>query len=158
MIKPLNLELKIILYIITYGIYYYAVSDLVIFIEEKHKLKKIQKLFLELIYLISQIYITYRFCYRLDDGYIPIYFLLFIVIGFLLYYLLMKDGFNFIIKKIDFLIIKIVPKIKHLFYSPSIVKLIKNKVKNILQKSKNKKLKKKVSKNQNTWHAYSNLV
>ena len=150
MIKPLNLELKIIIYIITYGIYYYAVSDLVIFIEEKHQLKKIPKL--------SQIYVTYRFCYRLDDGYIPIYFLLFIVIGFLLYYLLMKESFNFIIKKIDALFLKIISKIKHLFYSPSIVKIMKNKIKNILQKIKNKKLKKKVSKNQNTWHAYSNLV
>ena len=74
MIKPLNVELKILVYIIIYGIYYFAVSDLLVYIIEHKKRKKFSKVLIEILYLLSQIYITYDFCYKLDGGYIPVYF------------------------------------------------------------------------------------
>ena len=79
MIKPLNLELKILVYILIYGIYYFAVSDILIYIVDKKKNNKVFKLIVEIIYLVSQLYLSYDFCYKLDDGYIPVYFLLFII-------------------------------------------------------------------------------
>lgn len=139
MIKPLNVEFKILVYILIYGIYYFAVSDVLVYIVEKKKRKKIFKIIIEIIYLLSQIYITYDFCYKLDDGYIPIYFLLFIVIGFLLYYLFMREYF---IKCLDFInkiLNKVIPYFKHLFYSKTLFKV---KFKKIFKKRK--------IKNQNT--------
>lgn len=139
MIKPLNVELKILVYILIYGIYYFAVSDVLVYVVEKKKRKKIFKVIIEVIYLISQLYITYDFCYKLDDGYIPIYFLFFIVIGFLLYYLFMREYF---IKCLDFIgkiLNKIIPYFKHLFYSNTLFKV---KFKKIFKKRK--------IKNQNT--------
>ncbi len=135
MIKPLNIELKILVYILIYGIYYFAVSDILVYIVEKKKRNKIFKLIIEIIYLISQLYITYDFCYKLDDGYIPIYFLLFIIIGFLLYYLFMREYF---IKCLDFInkiLNKVIPYFKHLFYSKTLFKV---KFKKIFKKRKNK--------------------
>ena len=139
MIKPLNIEFKILVYIIIFGIYYFAVSDILIYIIEKRKRNKIFKVILEIFYLISQVYIAYDFCYKLDDGYIPIYFLLFISIGFLLYYLFMREYF---IKCLDFIskiFNKITPYFKHMFYSKT---LFKNRFKKIFKKCK--------TKNQNT--------
>lgn len=147
MIKPLNVELKILVYIIIYGIYYFAVSDLLVYIIEHKKRKKFSKVLIEILYLLSQIYITYDFCYKLDGGYIPVYFLLFIIIGFLLYYLFMREYF---IKCLDFankLIIKIKPYFVHLFYSTTLCKI---KLKNIFKKRKKR--------NQNTWHDIRYLV
>lgn len=135
MIKPLNVELKILVYILVYGIYYFAVSDVLVYIVEKKKRNKVFKLIIEIVYLLSQLYITYDFCYKLDDGYIPIYFLLFIIIGFLLYYLFMREYF---IKCLDFIskmLNKVIPYFKHLFYSKTLFKV---KFKKIFKKRKNK--------------------
>ena len=87
MIKTLDVELKILVYILSFGIYYFAASDLLIYIVDRKKQKKLVKILFEIIYLISQVYITFNFCYNLDNGYIPIYFMIFIIIGFMLYYL-----------------------------------------------------------------------
>ena len=122
-----------------FGIYYFAVSDILIFIIEKKKRNKFFKVFLEIIYLVSQIYTSYDFCYKLDDGYIPIYYLLFIIIGFLLYYLFMRDYFIKCLEFISRILNKIIPRFKHLIYSKT---LFKNRFKKIFKKSK--------SKNQNT--------
>ncbi len=148
MIRPLNVEIKIIVYIIAYGIYYFAVSDFIIYLEDHYKLKKIPKLILEFIYLIMQIFITYNFCYKLESGYIPIYFLLFIIIGFLLYYLFMREYFIKTLKIISKYLAKgfnyLKPVLKHLLYSTTIIKkisiLIKEKItklKLVFKKEKN---------------------
>ena len=41
MIKPLNIEFKILIYIIAFGIYYFSVSDILIYIIDKKDRKKI---------------------------------------------------------------------------------------------------------------------
>lgn len=138
MITKLDVELKVLIYIIIYGIYYFASSDVLIYIINKLK-KKVVIIISEVLYLIIQIYITYNFCYKLEDGYIPIYFMLFIVIGFLLYFLFMRDYF---IKCLDFIGViytKIKPFFIHLFFS-----------KTIFKKRKIKFFKKGARKNQNT--------
>ncbi|MBR2138280.1 MAG: hypothetical protein IJ966_03150 [Bacilli bacterium] len=147
MIKTLDIEFKILVYIIAFGIYYFAVSDVLLYIVEKKKNKKIYKILLEVVYLISQVYITYNFCYRLENGYIPIYFLLFIIIGFLLYYLFMRTYF---IKCLDFisnLLIKVKPLLLHLLYSATI---FKKKIKIRKRKQKQKRNKNVNSVSQNT--------
>lgn len=134
MIKPLTIELKILIYIIAYGIYYFAISDLIIFLEEKLHFKKINKIIIEFAYLVTQIFITYNFCYKLDSGYLPIYFLLFIIIGFLLYYLFMRDYFLKILTLIIKIIFKFTPSFKHLIYSNTLIKKIFSKLKHMLIK------------------------
>ena len=42
MIKPLNLELKILVYILSFGIYYFAASDILIYIVDKKKNNKVK--------------------------------------------------------------------------------------------------------------------
>ena len=111
MITKLDVELKILIYIIAYGIYYFASSDVLIYIINKIK-KKIVVIIFEVLYLIIQIYITYNFCYKLENGYIPIYFMLFI----------MREYFN---KCLDFICIfinKIKPIFAHLFFSKTLFK------------------------------------
>ena len=66
MITKLDVELKILIYIIAYGIYYFASSDVLIYIINKIK-KKIVVIIFEVLYLIIQIYITYNFCYKLGQ-------------------------------------------------------------------------------------------
>lgn len=137
MIKELDVELKVLIYIIAYGIYYFSSSDLLIYILNKFK-NKIVGVLLEVLYLFVQVFVTYNFCYKLENGYIPIYFMLFIIIGFLLYYLFMREYFN---KCLDFIykfIIKIKPFFSHLFYSPTI---FKNGFKKIFRKKRKKKSK-----------------
>lgn len=150
MIRPLNLELRILLYIISFGIYYFSFTDLVIFIEEKYKLNKIFKTILEIIYLILQVFLTYNFCYNLDYGYIPIYFMLFIIIGFLIYYLFIKDSFIKTLNYLSKIISKITPLFIHLWYSKSIFKTIKITFKKWYLKIKKLFFKKSKKKNQNT--------
>lgn len=132
MIRPLNVEIKILVYIIAYGIYYFAASDVIIYLEERYHFKKVPKLILEFIYLIVQIFLTYNFCYKLESGYIPIYFLLFIIIGFLLYYLFMRDYFIKTLNMGSKLLTKLKPILNHLFYSVTIIKkftsLVKSKI------------------------------
>lgn len=153
MIKPLTVELKILIYIIAYGVYYFAISDLLIFLEEKLHFKKIKKIFVEFIYLITQIFITYNFCYKLDSGYLPIYFLLFIIIGFLLYYLFMRDYYIKTLTVIIKIIFKITPFLNHLIYSKTLIKKIFSKLKHVLIKFRiflRKKTNNINNKNQNT--------
>jgi hypothetical protein len=147
MIKTLDVELKILVYILSFGIYYFAASDLLIYIVDRNKKKKIVKILFEIIYLISQVYITFNFCYNLDNGYIPIYFMIFIIIGFMLYYLFMR---NYFIKCLDFVFKiydKITPKFIHLLYS---VTLFKNKIKSSKLRGKLKRKKNINSMSQNT--------
>ena len=147
MIKTLDIEFKILVYIIAFGIYYFAVSDILLYIVEKKKKNKIFKILFEVIYLISQVYITYNFCYRLENGYIPIYFLLFIIIGFLLYYLFMRTYFMKCLDFINNLLEKTKPLLHHLFYS---VTLFKKKIKFKKRKQKQKRNKNINSVSQNT--------
>lgn len=87
MIYTLREEIHIIILLVIYGIYissYYDVVTLTILGIKN----KITKIIIEILLCIFQIYLSYLFIFKIQDGYIPIYFLLFILVGVLIYYFL----------------------------------------------------------------------
>ncbi len=125
-------EVYVLLYFISFGIYLFSTMDLVEYISNNIK-KKVLKVIVIIIYWIIQIYITFIFSYHLLDGYLPIYFLLFIVMGYYLYYHFFKKKFLKIIN-IGYLIIKKLSKILKKLLVPFIYsKVFWNKIKLILK-------------------------
>lgn len=91
MIHPLKEEIYIIIYLVAYGIYLISTYDVILFCINKANWSKIIKVIIEILYCIIQLVITYFFSYKLATGYIPIYFIVFLIIGFTIYiYLLRK--------------------------------------------------------------------
>lgn len=144
-------EVYIICYLIFFGIYLFSTLDIITIIYEKFKNKPL-KIIIQIIFWLCQIYITFIFSYHLMDGYVPIYFILFILMGYLIYHKLCQKHFIKLIKlllkeikKIFSLIIKI---IKPLIYSKPLLNFIKNffkREKNIIKKQLFTKNKKKIN-------------
>lgn len=81
-------EIRVIIYLIGYGIFIISTYDTIYLITKK--INKILKVIIYSIYIISIVYFTYEFSYVLANGYIPIHFILFLISGFLIYYLIRK--------------------------------------------------------------------
>lgn len=77
-------EVYIIILLIIYGIYLANYIDILNIILLKIK-NKVTKIIVEGILSFTQIYVAYIFMYKIADGYIPIYFLLFVILGIILY-------------------------------------------------------------------------
>ena len=119
-------EIRIIVYLIGYGIFIISTYDTLFLITEK--INKIIKTIISFVYIITIVYFTYEFSYVLSNGYIPIHFILFLIIGFLIYYLIRKkyiEGllimYSFL-KKIKKPIIKL---IIFLCYPKEVISIIK---------------------------------
>ena len=132
-------EFYILIYLILFGIYIFSSIDLIDLISQKIK-NKVLRIILIIIFTLMQIYITFIFSYNLMDGYVPIYFFIFIYIGFVIYIKLFKKYFITIISNIYnvliFIIKRIIKLIKPFIYSKTIKKIIKRERKII----KNKKI------------------
>lgn len=147
MIHTLNEELYIIIYLIVFGLYISSTYDAFVIILKEAKTKKIINILLQLFFCILQLTITYFFTYKLAAGYIPIYFILFVVAGALIYYLICRKTLAWTISKFIKLCKKlnINEKIKSLFYSQTVIKKINQGI--IKIKTRPKKEKKKSKKN-----------
>lgn len=132
-------EIYILIYLILFGIYIFSSIDLIDLISQKIK-NKVLRITLNILFTLIQIYITFTFSYNLMDGYVPIYFFIFIYIGFVIYIKLFKKYFITIITNIYnvliFIIKRIIKLIKPFIYSKTIMKFIKREIKII----KNKKI------------------
>ena len=84
MMYTLKEEVYIIILLIIYGIYLANYIDILNIILLKIK-NKVTKIIVEGILSFTQIYVAYIFMYKIADGYIPIYFLLFVILGIILY-------------------------------------------------------------------------
>lgn len=81
-------EIRIMFYLISFGIFCISSYDLIMMIvDEKSKTKNI----ILVIYSVMLLYITIKFSYKLASGYVPIHFILFMVIGFLIYITIRKS-------------------------------------------------------------------
>ena len=81
-------EIRIMFYLISFGIFCISIYDLIMMIvDEKPKTKNI----ILVIYSVMLLYITIKFSYKLASGYVPIHFILFMVIGFLIYITIRKS-------------------------------------------------------------------
>lgn len=147
MTYPLSIELRVLIGIVIFAIYYCSLFDLVLFLERS--MNKVLKIILDLLFFLIQLNITYKYTYSLSSGYIPIYFILFGLIGFLLYYLLLRDTYLFILNKLKELIIKykVGKLLKSFIYSNTILVFIKKRKNDYLVKIKSKYKKNKLETN-----------
>lgn len=140
-------ELYILIYLVGFGIYLFASLDIIELLFLKIK-NKVLKIICDILFFVIQIYIIYLFSYNLMDGYIPIYFILFIYIGYLIYNKLCKVHFKKAISLILLTFKKIIQLfkriIKPLFYSKAVKWLINREFRII---KKTLKFRKKEEKN-----------
>ena len=81
-------EIRIMFYLISFGIFCISSYDLIMMIvDKKSKTKNI----ILVIYSVILLYVTIKFSYKLASGYVPIHFILFMVIGFLIYITIRKS-------------------------------------------------------------------
>ena len=80
-------ELRMIIYLICYGIGIVGMYDIIVLSTKK----QIFKYILQLIYTITTIIYTYYFAYKLNNGYIPQYALFIIGLGMFIYFSLLKE-------------------------------------------------------------------
>ncbi len=131
-------EVYIIIYSIMFGIYIFSNIDIIDILVRNIK-NKLLKIFIPIILIVLHIYITFIFSYNLMDGYMTIYFILFMYIAYLMYNTFIKKYFKKIIlqiyKVLIYLIKQIIKIIKPFIYSKTIVKFIKREIK-IIKKLK----------------------
>lgn len=81
-------EIRIMFYLIGYGVFCISSYDLVMLLKFK---KTRNKNIILSIYSILILYISIEFSYKLANGYVPIHFILFMIIGFLIYITIRKS-------------------------------------------------------------------
>lgn len=136
-------EIYIIVNLIFFGIYLISTYDFIIQIQKKLKNNKFKIYLIEITFNILQILLTIKFSQNLANGYIPSYFIIFLIIGVVIYYYTSRKIFINTIHKI--LNIYIVNKkriknfIQEMFYSKEIINLLKKELKRYTQIFKIKK-------------------
>lgn len=130
---PIKEEIYIIISLIIYGIYLISSYDLILQIQNFNKQKKIKSYLIEIIFNLLQILVTIKFSQNLSDGYIPTYFIIFLIIGILIYYYTSRKFFLKEIEKFLNIYKKNEKKLKNfineLFYSKEMINLIKKELK-----------------------------
>ena len=96
----INLEIKIIVNIIAFSILFFSTWDLYISIKSKFIKKRFLNIFFDLLFILITIYITYTYTYLLASGYIPQLFIVFLILGYLVYYLFLRKKYLLVIDKI----------------------------------------------------------
>lgn len=129
MIHPIKEEIYITIYLLAFGIYLVSTYDALLYVNHKLNIKKITRVIVEIIFGILQLTITYFFSYRLASGYMPIYFILFFIIGCFLYYKWLQDPFLKTMDGISKGLKKMAPYVgkglKNLLYSPKLMGFFK---------------------------------
>lgn len=69
----------------------------------------------DVIYMIFMLYVAYQFSYHLSDGYIPIYFILFLFVGIILYKTLLQKAYFLAITYFLILFAKLKKPLKKVF-------------------------------------------
>lgn len=138
-------ELYIIISLIFFGIYLISTYDIILQMQIFLKHKKTKSFIIEIFFNILQILITIKFSQNIANGYIPAYFIIFLIIGVIIYYYTSR---NFLKKEIQIflkLYKKYEPKIKNFLkefiYSKELINLIKKELrryKPIFNKKKDK--------------------
>lgn len=111
-------DFKITLLLIAFGIYVVATIDLIQriypFDKIKYKRNYIYYYLIQIIYVLLQIIVTYYFTFNMAKGYVPIYFFVFVILGIVIYYMLLRKNYLIVVNKIikaSFILIKKLLKI-----------------------------------------------
>lgn len=135
-------EMRVLISLLMFGIYLFSFIDMIDIICEKEK-KKLNQIIIMIICWIIQLYITFVFSYNIMNGYVPIYFVLFIYIGSIIYIKLFKKYFikiiNIIYNVLNRLFKRIIKLLKPVFYSQYMANFIKREVRIIRNEIKIKK-------------------
>lgn len=139
MIYSIKEELNVMFLLVVYGVYlsfYYDLVDIII----KNLSKKIIKIILEIILSVIQIYISYLYIFKIEEGYIPLYFFAFIIVGVLFYFIFKKSTNKVLNNIIRIVLIQLDKAFKEivLFIYP---KYIKEILQNFKRRRKNRKKK-----------------
>ena len=120
MILAIKDELILIFYLLCYGVFVIASYDLFLFFLPQKRIKKYLAVIFEVLFWLIIILVTYQFSYRLYDGYMPLYYALFLIIGVLLYLRYLKksmiDGANIVKRLIRHLLKPLRKVLLFLFY------------------------------------------
>lgn len=158
MIHTVKEEVYISIYLIAFGIYLISTYDVLLYILDCSKIPRAFKIIIEIIYCLIQLLITYLFSYKLASGYIPIYFILFLILGFIIYIYFLKRSLiktiNYYGKKVRPVLIKI---LLNVLLPTSLIMTIKNIIVKIFKSIKFKitKIKLKKALKRKTDNSYS---
>lgn len=132
MIHSIKEEVYISIYLVSFGIYIISTYDVFYIVLSYLRINNIIKKIIEVIFCLINIYITYLFSYNLSNGYIPIYFILFFIVGVVIYYKFLSMKLQITINKIMFILRLICRKYCSKFLSVlfplKICRIIKNKI------------------------------
>ena len=139
-------EIFIIINIIAYSITYLSYWDLVLEIKSVLIAKIYNKIILDLFFLLSSIYFTYQFTFKLSNGYIPILFFVFLILGFFCYFYFIRHNYLILINTILIILskykVQFINLIKELLYNKAFIRFIKNELVRVIQSFKGNKNKK----------------
>lgn len=158
MIHTVKEEVYISIYLIAFGIYLISTYDVLLYILDCSKIPRAFKIIIEIIYCLIQLLITYLFSYKLASGYIPIYFILFLILGFIIYIYFLKKSLiktiNYYGKKVRPVLVKI---LLNVLLPTSLIMTIKNIIVKIFKSIKFKitKIKLKKALKRKTDNSYS---
>lgn len=158
MIHTVKEEVYISIYLIAFGIYLISTYDVLLYILDCSKIPRAFKIIIEIIYCLIQLLITYVFSYKLASGYIPIYFILFLILGFIIYIYFLKKSLiktiNYYGKKVRPVLVKI---LLNVLLPTSLIMTIKNIIIKIFKSIKFKitKIKLKKALKRKTDNSYS---
>ena len=126
-------EVYIIINLIAYSITFLSIWDLVLEIKNIWTFKLFNKIIIDVLFLICTINFTYKFTFNLANGYIPLLFFIFIIIGFFIYFLFLRSSYlsfiNFILLRSIKLKPFIINLIKELFYNKELILFLRVEVK-----------------------------
>lgn len=165
MIRPIYFfeDVKIVLLLVAFGIYIVASIDLIQriypFEKAKKKLSYIYYYAIQLLYVIVQLIVTYYFTFNMAKGYVPLYFFVFVIVGFVIYYILLRvkylEKVNKIISILSVLVKKILRFLVWIVVPIDIIKMVIKPFKRIKIKKNKKKLHKLL---QNALQKEQNIV
>lgn len=146
MINTLNEEIRIIILLIVYGINLAFVYELINIISSNFR--KETKIFIETCLWLIQIYLSYLFVYKMASGYMPIYFVIYIIIGVIIYLVFnINKQITNVLMRMILIILKIIKYLTILLIEavyPNYLKEINNYHKKRLKKKKEKDIVRKI--------------
>ncbi len=182
LIRTINIkeDIRVIIVLIAYGIFLAMSIDVLKFLlhsskRSTHKEKKtwhiIKNIIMQIVYGIFLIYVSYKVSYKMANGYVPIYFIVFVISGIILYYFVERNYFVKTMGMLKKVFLKIYPCFLHIIsflcYPKDTIeilfkpfKILGGSIKNF-QKSlpkKGKKNKKKTKKQKKENENYQNTL
>lgn len=127
-IYTLKEELLILLYYTVYGIYLFSCIDIINYLLSDTK-KLFFKSLIEIVFWLIQIYIAYLFSLKLLDGYMRMYFLIFIILGVIIYIKWLKNIFNRTINILFKILNRLIIKLRPFIYSKTMLNIFRRSIK-----------------------------